>query len=126
MVSCTANAPTDLRVTMSCPRTGRVEIVGKHTDYAGGRSLLMATSKSFCVVTVDRDDDVCRFFSTAYPEPVEVTMGADLQPREGGSVLLFQHAHRIDSVKCFCTTNCIVIVIGLVAIVYFWCWLWCY
>jgi galactokinase len=24
---------------------GRIEVVGKHTDYAGGRSLLAATSK---------------------------------------------------------------------------------
>jgi galactokinase len=28
---------------------GRVEVLGKHTDYAGGRSLLMAVSKAFCV-----------------------------------------------------------------------------
>ena len=31
---------------------GRVEVMGKHTDYAGGRSLLAAISKAFCVVTV--------------------------------------------------------------------------
>merc|ERR1712166_859357 len=28
---------------------GRIEVMGKHTDYAGGRSLLAAASKSFCV-----------------------------------------------------------------------------
>ena len=31
---------------------GRIEVMGKHTDYAGGRSLLAAASKSFCVVSV--------------------------------------------------------------------------
>ena len=44
---------------------GRIEVMGKHTDYAGGRSLLAATNKAFCVVTVDRDDAQCHFFSTA-------------------------------------------------------------
>ena len=29
---------------------GRVEVAGKHTDYAGGRSLLAAATKGFCVV----------------------------------------------------------------------------
>jgi galactokinase len=27
---------------------GRIEVLGKHTDYAGGRSLLAATEKGFC------------------------------------------------------------------------------
>jgi galactokinase len=37
--------------------------MGKHTDYAGGRSLLAAASKSFCVVSTDRDDNKCRIFT---------------------------------------------------------------
>lgn len=45
---------------------GRVEVLGKHTDYAGGRSLIMAISKAFCVLTVDRNDNTCRFFSTVW------------------------------------------------------------
>jgi galactokinase len=39
---------------------GRVEILGKHTDYAGGRSLLMAVSKGFRLVAAGRDDDIIR------------------------------------------------------------------
>ena len=64
---------------------GRIEVMGKHTDYAGGRSLLAAISKAFCVVTVDREDAKCRFFSTA-PGADEVTlpMSPDLEPRQGG------------------------------------------
>jgi galactokinase len=64
---------------------GRIEVMGKHTDYAGGRSLLAATSKAFCVVTTEREDAQCRFFSTA-PGADEVTlpMSADLEPRQGG------------------------------------------
>ncbi len=29
---------------------GRIEVLGKHTDYAGGRSLLAATQQGFCLV----------------------------------------------------------------------------
>ena len=35
---------------------GRVEVLGKHTDYAGGRSVVAAVEKGFCVVAVSRDD----------------------------------------------------------------------
>ena len=35
---------------------GRVEVVGKHTDYAGGRSLLGAVTKGFAIVTTSRGD----------------------------------------------------------------------
>ena len=38
---------------------GRIEVMGKHTDYAGGRSLLGAVSKGFCVVAVSL---LCFFF----------------------------------------------------------------
>ena len=39
---------------------GRIEVVGKHTDYAGGSSLLCAVERGF-TVTVDprRDGRVC-------------------------------------------------------------------
>jgi len=35
---------------------GRIEMCGKHTDYAGGRSLLCATTKGFCIASSPRDD----------------------------------------------------------------------
>ncbi len=35
---------------------GRLEVCGKHTDYAGGRSLLAAVEKGFCVVARFRQD----------------------------------------------------------------------
>lgn len=34
---------------------GRVELLGKHTDYAGGRSLLCAVERGFCVVARVRE-----------------------------------------------------------------------
>jgi galactokinase len=35
---------------------GRIEVLGKHTDYAGGRSLLCATERGFVVSARPRDD----------------------------------------------------------------------
>src|SRR5215475_13080954 len=37
---------------------GRIEVLGKHTDYAGGRSLLCAVERGFCVTASPRTDDV--------------------------------------------------------------------
>jgi galactokinase len=39
---------------------GRVEVFGKHTDYAGGRSLICAPARGFCGVFRMRDDLVVR------------------------------------------------------------------
>jgi galactokinase len=36
---------------------GRIEIVGKHTDYAGGRSLVCAVDRGLSVVATPRNDD---------------------------------------------------------------------
>jgi galactokinase len=35
---------------------GRIEVLGKHTDYAGGRSLLCATTRGFAVAVAPRAD----------------------------------------------------------------------
>lgn len=39
---------------------GRIELLGKHTDYAGGSSLTCASSRCIRVVAVPRDDGVVR------------------------------------------------------------------
>jgi galactokinase len=39
---------------------GRIEVLGKHTDYVGGRSLLCAVERGFCVVARPRADAVVR------------------------------------------------------------------
>ena len=43
---------------------GRIEVLGKHTDYAGGRSLLCAVNRGFSVVCTERPDAVCRIFAS--------------------------------------------------------------
>jgi len=66
---------------------GRIEIAGKHTDYAGGRSLLAATSRGFALVSVDRDDDACRIFTSLLvadaQDKVLLRISPDLEPRLG-------------------------------------------
>jgi len=39
---------------------GRIEVLGKHTDYAGGRSLLCAMERGFAVLARPRTDAVVR------------------------------------------------------------------
>jgi galactokinase len=46
---------------------GRIEVVGKHTDYAGGRSLVAAVPRGFAVVAAPRDDDRVRVIDARYP-----------------------------------------------------------
>jgi len=51
------------RACKSAPRwfvPGRIEVLGKHTDYAGGRSLLCAVERGFCVVARPRADNIVR------------------------------------------------------------------
>ena len=59
---------------------GRIEVLGKHTDYAGGRSLLCAVNRGFSVVAADRDDAVLRVFAsfelTGEADVAEVALAA--------------------------------------------------
>lgn len=43
---------------------GRVEVLGKHTDYAGGRSVLGAVNRGFAVVVAERGDALLRLFAS--------------------------------------------------------------
>lgn len=49
---------------------GRIEVLGKHTDYAGGRSLLAAVERGFCVVSAPRTDDTVRLIAVDRDEEV--------------------------------------------------------
>jgi galactokinase len=43
---------------------GRIEVLGKHTDYAGGRSLVAAADRGICAVAVPRGDDALNVIAT--------------------------------------------------------------
>jgi galactokinase len=60
---------------------GRIEVLGKHTDYGGGRSLLCAVEQGFCVVARPRRDRQVRACNGATGERAEWPLCADIQPR---------------------------------------------
>ncbi|HMA23991.1 MAG TPA: galactokinase family protein, partial [Gemmatimonadaceae bacterium] len=62
---------------------GRIEFLGKHTDYAGGRSLLCAIERGFCVVAVSRADHGVRIRDARSEETVEGALDARAQGRVG-------------------------------------------
>ncbi|HEX2165918.1 MAG TPA: galactokinase family protein [Longimicrobiales bacterium] len=55
---------------------GRIEVLGKHTDYAGGRSLLAAVNRGFVIGSVPRDDDVVRVIDSTRRQQVEYDSNA--------------------------------------------------
>jgi galactokinase len=54
---------------------GRIEVLGKHTDYAGGRSLLIAVERGFCVAAAPRRDALVRLLDVGRGD--EVTLSLD-------------------------------------------------
>ncbi len=59
---------------------GRVELLGKHTDYAGGRSLLCALERGFCVLVGLRADRKIRFCNIDSNTAAELTVSIANQP----------------------------------------------
>lgn len=53
---------------------GRIEIFGKHTDYAGGESLLCAVPRGFAVVARPRPDDQVRVIDARHGESVVISV----------------------------------------------------
>src|SRR6266404_1669905 len=62
---------------------GRIEFLGKHTDYAGGRSLICALERGFCVAASARDAGRVRITDAAQDDRVEFSIGPELIPRAG-------------------------------------------
>jgi galactokinase len=54
---------------------GRVEVLGKHTDYAGGRSLVCAVERGICLVMRPRADDLLRIADLTTPGVFETHLG---------------------------------------------------
>lgn len=62
---------------------GRIEVLGKHTDYCGGRSLVAATEQGFCLVAVPRDDARVRVTDAAAREEATFDLDPELAPPRG-------------------------------------------
>jgi galactokinase len=50
-------AALDAAPTFAVWAPGRIELLGKHVDYGGGRSIVSAVERGFCFVATPRDDD---------------------------------------------------------------------
>jgi galactokinase len=62
---------------------GRIEFLGKHTDYAGGRSLLCAVERGICLVASPRSDDQLRIIDAGHHAQAEFRLRAEIRPIAG-------------------------------------------
>ena len=69
--------PAARRVAFVVP--GRIEVLGKHTDYAGGRSLLCAAEQGFCLVAAARRDRRVTIVNADTDERADLALSADLE-----------------------------------------------
>lgn len=95
-----ARALAALRAGVRQPRLwwvpGRIEFLGKHTDYAGGPSLVCAIERGFAVAAVPRSDRCIRIVDAHSGESVEANLRAELvPPRDHWSNYPFTVARRV-------------------------------
>jgi galactokinase len=62
---------------------GRIEVLGKHTDYAGGRSLLCTVERGVCLVAAPRADGRVRVTDVVLGDETEFPFAPDLEPPRG-------------------------------------------
>ena len=74
---------SDLSVPRAFFVPGRVEVLGKHTDYAGGRSLLAAVERGICLVALGRADRTVRVFDALSGEAASFALDPALDPVDG-------------------------------------------
>lgn len=62
---------------------GRVEVIGKHTDYAGGNSVTGAVERGFAVSFSPRQDGLVRIYDAQDARRAEFPIAPDLKPPVG-------------------------------------------
>jgi galactokinase len=82
-VSCTDALPDSDGGVRAWWVPGRIEVLGKHTDYAGGRSLLCATDLGATFVVHPRADEIVTILDLRSGEEDRFAMDADLQTTTG-------------------------------------------
>ena len=78
-----AAAALGKRQTLRLWVPGRIEFLGKHTDYAGGRSLICAVERGLAVVAAPRDDRTVRLTDAVSGDHVEIELSPTLPPADG-------------------------------------------
>jgi galactokinase len=64
---------------------GRIEVFGKHTDYAGGRSLVAAVPRGFAVAAAARDDGTVTVRDARWQVSADIRIGDDRRAFKGWS-----------------------------------------
>jgi len=62
---------------------GRIEVLGKHTDYAGGRSIVVAVERGFCLVAGPRADAAITARDAAVEEACSFALDPELVAAHG-------------------------------------------
>jgi galactokinase len=62
---------------------GRIEVLGKHTDYAGGRSLISAVERGLCLVAAPCGQSIWRVRALDVRGSCEFPISADIEPAVG-------------------------------------------
>jgi len=62
---------------------GRIEVLGKHTDYAGGRSLVSTTEQGLAFVAAPRQDGRLIITDVVREERAELALDPEQEPRQG-------------------------------------------
>lgn len=62
---------------------GRIEVLGKHTDYAGGRSMVAVAERGVCLAVRPRDDDQVTVTDAARGQSVAFPVDPELVPPSG-------------------------------------------
>src|SRR5207248_1785588 len=62
---------------------GRLEVLGKHTDYAGGRSVVCAVERGFVFVAIPRGDREVRVVDAADGSAACFALDPNLEPGAG-------------------------------------------
>lgn len=62
---------------------GRIEVLGKHTDYAGGRSMVVATDRGFALTVRPRSDCCLRIVDALSGASAHLELSPDVVPQVG-------------------------------------------
>ncbi|HEX4568409.1 MAG TPA: galactokinase family protein [Vicinamibacterales bacterium] len=73
-----SGAPTDVWWV-----PGRIEVFGKHTDYAGGRTLVCPVPRGFAVLAAPREDRTVTVTDASRGDSITLPAGTDVPPQTG-------------------------------------------
>jgi len=83
---------------------GRLEVFGKHTDYAGGRSLVAAVPRGFLVAAHPRDDGIVSVVDARWRDAVAIDPGDHARAYKGWTNYAAVVARRLASVSVSAAT----------------------